>query len=226
MEERHATDFFNNKKGPLKWTCLWNKKFSVSWTTRFYFDHKMYIWKLTKCDTWNHEIMSLFWTLSLLKYHFITVILRPLYFSLECRRLFTRGHYLKFQSGFVCKQAVSGSEGLCCSYELRSNDMWLSVLGLLRANTSFVRQKSGKMKESCYTGHTQKNGAVSKEFTIDTAPLFCVCPVYRPVGLAAVHICVDLSSHNLCSFRQTVRIYCFEFRDDSLSLFSPFIVVL
>jgi hypothetical protein len=29
-----------------------------------------------------------------------------------------------------------------------------------------------------YTGHTQKNGAVSKEFTIDTAPFFCVCPVY------------------------------------------------
>jgi hypothetical protein len=28
------------------------------------------------------------------------------------------------------------------------------------------------------TGHTQKNGAVSKEFTIDTAPFFCVCPVY------------------------------------------------
>jgi hypothetical protein len=28
------------------------------------------------------------------------------------------------------------------------------------------------------TGHTQKNGAVSKEFTFDTAPFFCVCPVY------------------------------------------------
>ena len=28
------------------------------------------------------------------------------------------------------------------------------------------------------TGHTQKNGAVSKEFTIDTAPFFCVCPVH------------------------------------------------
>jgi hypothetical protein len=27
------------------------------------------------------------------------------------------------------------------------------------------------------TGHTQKNGAVSKEFTIDTAPFFCVCLV-------------------------------------------------
>jgi hypothetical protein len=29
-----------------------------------------------------------------------------------------------------------------------------------------------------HTGHTQKNGAVSKESTIDTAPFFCVCPVY------------------------------------------------
>jgi hypothetical protein len=28
-----------------------------------------------------------------------------------------------------------------------------------------------------YTGRTQKNGAVSKEFTVDTAPFFCVCPV-------------------------------------------------
>ena len=142
------------------------------------------------------------------------------------KRSFTRGHYLKFQSGFVCKQAVSGSESLCCSYELRSNDMWLSVLGLLRANIFVCKTEIGIMKESCYTGHTQNNGAVSKEFTINTAPFFCVCPVYRPVGLAAVHICVDLSSHNLCSFRQTVRIYCFEFRDYFLSIFSPFTVVL
>ena len=28
------------------------------------------------------------------------------------------------------------------------------------------------------TRHTQKNGAVSKEFTIDIAPFFYVCPVY------------------------------------------------
>ena len=28
------------------------------------------------------------------------------------------------------------------------------------------------------TGHTQKNGAVSIGITIETAPLFCVCPVY------------------------------------------------
>jgi hypothetical protein len=33
-----------------------------------------------------------------------------------------------------------------------------------------------------YTGHTQKNGAVLKEFTFDTAPFFCVCPVYGPVA--------------------------------------------
>jgi hypothetical protein len=28
-----------------------------------------------------------------------------------------------------------------------------------------------------YTGHTQKNGAVSIVIPIETAPLFCVCPV-------------------------------------------------
>jgi hypothetical protein len=29
-----------------------------------------------------------------------------------------------------------------------------------------------------YTGHTQKNGAVSIVFTIETVPFFCVCPVF------------------------------------------------
>jgi hypothetical protein len=29
-----------------------------------------------------------------------------------------------------------------------------------------------------YTGLTQKNGAVLIVFTIETAPFFCVCPVY------------------------------------------------
>jgi hypothetical protein len=29
-----------------------------------------------------------------------------------------------------------------------------------------------------YTGHTQKNGAVSKVCWFETAPFFCVCPVY------------------------------------------------
>jgi hypothetical protein len=28
------------------------------------------------------------------------------------------------------------------------------------------------------TGHTQKNGAVSKVNSFETAPFFCVCPVY------------------------------------------------
>ena len=28
-----------------------------------------------------------------------------------------------------------------------------------------------------YTGHTQKNGAVSIDLEIETAPFFCVCPV-------------------------------------------------
>jgi hypothetical protein len=32
-----------------------------------------------------------------------------------------------------------------------------------------------------YTGHTQKNGAVSKEFTFDTAPFFCVFPVLMKI---------------------------------------------
>jgi hypothetical protein len=34
------------------------------------------------------------------------------------------------------------------------------------------------MKGYKYTGYTQKNGAVLIVFTIKTAPLFCVCPVF------------------------------------------------
>jgi hypothetical protein len=31
---------------------------------------------------------------------------------------------------------------------------------------------------SLCTGHTQKNGAVSRLFTLSAAPFVCVCPVY------------------------------------------------
>jgi hypothetical protein len=52
---------------------------------------------------------------------------------------------------------------------------------------TFVSQTLDKTRPSDRkhnTGHTQKNGAVSKEFTIDTAPFFCVCPVYYLVLFA------------------------------------------
>jgi hypothetical protein len=39
-------------------------------------------------------------------------------------------------------------------------------------------KKSGMYQPNKYTGYTQKNGAVLIVFTITTAPLFCVCPVY------------------------------------------------
>jgi hypothetical protein len=32
--------------------------------------------------------------------------------------------------------------------------------------------------DSIHTGHTQKNGAVSIVNSFETAPFFCVCPVY------------------------------------------------
>ena len=38
------------------------------------------------------------------------------------------------------------------------------------------------------TGYTQKNGAVSIVFTIATAPLFCVYPVYMPHSFLFNHI--------------------------------------
>ena len=39
-----------------------------------------------------------------------------------------------------------------------------------------------EIPQNIYTGHTQKNGAVSIVNTIKTAPFFCVCPVYPPYG--------------------------------------------
>ena len=37
-----------------------------------------------------------------------------------------------------------------------------------------------------FTGHTQKNGAVSIVFTIETAPFFCVCPVFPGLSKIAL----------------------------------------
>jgi hypothetical protein len=34
------------------------------------------------------------------------------------------------------------------------------------------------LSSDCCTGHTQKNGAVSIVDSFETAPFFCVCPVY------------------------------------------------
>jgi hypothetical protein len=45
-----------------------------------------------------------------------------------------------------------------------------------------------------HTGHTQKNGAVSKEFTLHTAPFFCVWPV--------LHQC----SQNVTAYISNIRI--------------------
>jgi hypothetical protein len=49
-----------------------------------------------------------------------------------------------------------------------------------------------------YTGHTQKNGAVSIVFTIETAPLFCVYPVYINIySLREIFVGVEASGHNI-----------------------------
>jgi hypothetical protein len=45
-----------------------------------------------------------------------------------------------------------------------------------RTRASAVRGR--RQQNYTSTGHTQKNGAVLIVFTIKTAPLFCVCPVY------------------------------------------------
>jgi hypothetical protein len=40
------------------------------------------------------------------------------------------------------------------------------------------RKDKATKRQNDNTGHTQKNGAVSIELTIETAPLFCVSPVF------------------------------------------------
>ena len=49
-------------------------------------------------------------------------------------------------------------------YEQKSNDM---------------KEKNDHTHDPKYTGHTQKNGAVSIMNIIETAPFFCVYPVYN-----------------------------------------------
>jgi hypothetical protein len=49
------------------------------------------------------------------------------------------------------------------------------------------------------TGHTQKNGAVSKVNSFETAPFFCACPVYSLRGCLEneeIEHGVDLSLQN------------------------------
>ena len=43
---------------------------------------------------------------------------------------------------------------------------------------SHSAQTMQRFSSTCYTGYTQKNGAVSIVFTFETAPFFCVCPVH------------------------------------------------
>ena len=44
-----------------------------------------------------------------------------------------------------------------------------------------------------YTGNTQKNGAVSIGITIETAPLFCVCSVYRTLMILITILCIKVN---------------------------------
>jgi hypothetical protein len=51
-----------------------------------------------------------------------------------------------------------------------------------------------------YTGHTQKNGAVSTVKGIDTAPFFCVCPVHVSVDLVLVEYIRHAQSVEQCKY--------------------------
>jgi hypothetical protein len=55
------------------------------------------------------------------------------------------------------------------------------------------------------TGHTQKNGAVSILFTFETAPFFCVCPVYIKVLNAKLKAQLDSEKAVLASIHCLVQ---------------------
>ena len=101
--------------------------------------------------------MSLLWTVSLLRYSFITPIPFPPYSWAECRRLSERVIILKFRATSSVKEPVSGSDALHCVWELRINDIWLGLLGLLLllANNFICKTANGKTKECCCTGCTR-----------------------------------------------------------------------
>ena len=124
---------FAIKAGTTKWRACrggagGGKELYVSWTTCFYFDHKIHICKWKKFDTRKNEITSLFWAVYLLRYPSITLIPLPLYSRAECRRLSERVIILNLKATSSVKEAVSGSEVLRCICELRINDMWLGLL--------------------------------------------------------------------------------------------------
>jgi hypothetical protein len=64
-----------------------------------------------------------------------------------------------------------------CSHELIATtvaDFCSERRDALRTNEKLNEHQNSKVN----TGHTQKNGAVSKVNSFETAPFFCVCPVY------------------------------------------------
>jgi hypothetical protein len=73
-----------------------------------------------------------------------------------------------------------------------------SELSQLQPRTHITKGKLWVFSIGECTGHTQKNGAVSKEFTIHTAPFFCVCPVYNYSDLTSVSYLFS-HSHFMCT---------------------------
>jgi hypothetical protein len=47
--------------------------------------------------------------------------------------------------------------------------------------TAFMKGSKYERPPVTYTGHTQKNDAVLIVIPIETAPFFCVCPVFTNV---------------------------------------------
>jgi hypothetical protein len=74
------------------------------------------------------------------------------------------------------------------------------------AGASDLCRKDSALMLCPYTGHTQKNGAVLIVNTIKTAPLFCVCSVYKLETFRIVYgrVSYDSSLHNV----EFVLIYC------------------
>ena len=87
---------------------------------------------------------------------------------------------------------------------------WVYI-SIIRLNALEISCRENYTFEIVHTGHTQKNGAVSKVNTINTAPFFCVYPVHTYTHSTYIHIYTLLQQQHV-SFHHGTKLNCKRFR--------------
>jgi hypothetical protein len=88
-----------------------------------------------------------------------------------------------------CAADETGDEVVVCVAEGDGELSGTSAGNIDVRNT--CRGKGLKQTATEYTGYTQKNGAVSINISIETAPFFCVCPVFTKIVQMIVKTQID-----------------------------------